>query len=165
LAQDNFSRLPQDVYRMVALVLLAELVRSLGDRERAAVLYQLLLPFRERSAVINCLVCTGSIARSLGVLATAMERWDDAEAHFEQALAVNKRLRSEAWVATTLADHARMLAARSQPGDRERALTLGLQALSTGEKLGMTRLAQEARALAELLDPGPASATTEGRSM
>ena len=82
----------------------------------------------------------GSVARSLGLLATVLARYDDAERHFENALEMNARIRARVWVAHTQHDYARMLVARDGPGDRARATALAAQALATAREVGMKPL-------------------------
>ena len=79
----------------------------------------------------------GSVSRYLGLLATALERWDDAAGHFEEALALNERMGARPWLARTEDDYARMLLVRGRPGDDERARELRDQALATFSELGM----------------------------
>src|SRR5262249_47036680 len=79
-------------------------------------------------------------ARPLGVLATLLGRYDDAECHFEKALEMNARIRARIWVAHTQHGYARMLVARDQPGDREKAAALAAQALATAREVGMKPL-------------------------
>jgi hypothetical protein len=52
------------------------------------------------------------------MLATCRRRWDDAERHFQQALAMNERLDARPWVVHTLRGYASMLLDRNAPGDR-----------------------------------------------
>src|SRR5215831_18764598 len=69
-----------------------------------------------------------------------LARYDDAERHFEKALEMNARIRARIWVAHTQHDYARMLVARDQPGDREKAAALAAQALATAREVGMKPL-------------------------
>src|SRR5262249_17193634 len=119
---------------------LAEVVSFVGDVRRAATLYDLLVPYVDRCAVSGALYCRGAVARSLGVLATLLGRYDDAERHFEKALEMNARIRARIWVAHTQHDYARMLVARDQPGDREKAAALAAQALATAREVGIKPL-------------------------
>ena len=57
-------------------------------------------------------VALGPVARYLGILAGAAERWEDAAAHFEEALALNAKVGALPWSARTREDQARM---RGQP--------------------------------------------------
>jgi len=91
-------------------------------------------------------VSTGAVSRYLGILASALGRFDDAVCHFEHALALNARMGARPWLAHTRHDYARMLLARGEAADRERAQDLLDQALVTYRALGMG--SHEARASA-----------------
>ena len=83
------------------LGLLSDVAVLLNDAERAAVLYELLLPAAACNAVDVPEIFTGAVARNLGVLAALMGRWADAEHHFEAALELNERFGAPPWVAQT----------------------------------------------------------------
>jgi tetratricopeptide (TPR) repeat protein len=149
LATDDFAAVPFDHEWLYALSFLAETVASLGDRDAAAILYRLLLPWAALNAVDQAEGIRGSVARYLGLLATTTERWDKAELHFEDALAMNARMGARPWLAHTANDYARMLHARSSRSDRERAEALLDGALGTYRELGMDDYVSAATALAE----------------
>jgi tetratricopeptide (TPR) repeat protein len=118
LAATDFADIPRDLDWMPALALLAETAAGLGDRGRAAVLYEQLLPYAGVNVVIGLgVVCLGSVSRFLGKLAATLERRDQAAAHFEHALDANAALRAPVWVAHTQLDYAALL--RSGPRARE----------------------------------------------
>lgn len=79
------------------------------------------------------------MARYLGILASTMTSWDDAQAHFEDALEANARMGARPWLAHTQDDHAHMLLARDAPGDSQRAELLLAEAVATYRELGMAR--------------------------
>jgi DNA-binding SARP family transcriptional activator len=149
LARDEFSALPFDQEWLFGMSLLAETAALLGDTDSAATLYRLLLPWKALNAVDQAEGIRGSVARYLGLLATTTERWDEAELHFENALAMNERMGAHPWLAHTGHDFARMLYARNSRGDRERAQALLDSALGTYRELGMDDYAAAAAALAE----------------
>jgi DNA-binding CsgD family transcriptional regulator len=74
------------------------------------------------------------------MLAATMAHWQDAEQHFEEALAMNANMGARTWLAHTQHDYAAMLVARNQPGDAEQAAALLQDALSTARELGMRAL-------------------------
>ena len=92
------------------------------------------------------------------MLAATMARWDEAEQHFQEALAMNTRTGARPWLAHTQHDYATMLLARGQPGERDKAMTLFEEALATARELGMRAL--EARLTARLSRDPPQPATT-----
>lgn len=160
LAVPGFEALPRDGSWLPALAALAECCAFLDDGARAAQLYALLLPF-ERYTIVGSggAGCIGSVARTLGRLAWTMRRRDDAERHFEAALAMNARVGAVPWLALTRYNYAAMLLARGRAGDRERAGALLAPALATAEELGMATLARRGAALAEQLRSAAAPQT------
>jgi DNA-binding CsgD family transcriptional regulator len=160
LALDDFAGLPRDFTRATTLSSLAFTCAALGDAPRAAVLYALLLPFAPynvRTTRIG-IVCFGSAAHYLGLLAATRQCLDDAARQFEAALAMNARLGSPPFLAISQYELARVLVERGGPGDRDRARALLDQALATAGSLGNRRLAGLARALRErVADTAPAS--------
>jgi tetratricopeptide (TPR) repeat protein len=152
LATGDFSALPFDQEWLFGMSLLAETSALLAHTDSAPVLYRLLLPWAALNAVDQAEGIRGSVARYLGLLATTTQRWDEAELHFEDALAMNARMGARPWLAHTANDYARMLHARNNRSDRERAQALLEDALATYRELGMddfaaaTALAHEIRA-------------------
>jgi DNA-binding SARP family transcriptional activator len=137
LAAHEFSGLPFDEEWDVSLCLLAEVAARLGDGERAATLYELLLPYADRVAFSYPEISMGPVSRLLGVLASTCRKYDDAAGHFENALAISERIGARPWFAHTQEDHAHMWAARRDAGDAEKARTLLDSAQSTYRELGM----------------------------
>jgi tetratricopeptide (TPR) repeat protein len=148
LAAHNFTDLPRDNYWLVSLALLAEACWILDETRHAELLYELLRPY-ERQHVLPGphAVYHGSLAHYLGLLATSVGRWNEATAHFEDALAAHARIAAAPFGARTQYAYADMLIRRGEGGDQERALELIGQALDTTEELGMTRLAEQVLAL------------------
>ena len=128
--------------RVFSWCLLAEVCSSLRNLAYARRLYELLKPHGYLNAVCHPVGAIGSVARYLGLLATALSRWDDAARHFEDALTMNTRMGARPWVAHTQHDYARMLLRRSDAGDR-RAERLLADALETARELGMRRLEEK----------------------
>ena len=144
LARGEFAALPRDSEWLLCLSVLAEVAAHLHDRNRAALLYRLLRPYAHLNAMASGEVAIGCVARYLGILATTTSRWDEAAAHFQDAMAMNARIGAVPWVAHTQLDYARMLRARGQPGDPEMATKLLADAVSTYRKLGMASWAEAA---------------------
>jgi hypothetical protein len=143
LAPADFAGVPFNDQWLVNMSFLAETARSLGDTKRAAILYELLLPYADRVAVTYPEISTGSVARYLGILASIMARWEDGATHFESALQVNARVGAGPWVAHTQHDYARMLLARDEPGDREKAAAILASGLQICQELGMAALGRK----------------------
>jgi tetratricopeptide (TPR) repeat protein len=146
-ARSSFSSLPFDMEWLYGMSLLAETAVLLEEHASSAKLYELLLPWEELSAVDFPEGHRGSIARYLGMLAAAMNRWDDAERHFARAVTVNEAMNARPWTALTQQDYARMLLARRRPGDCEHARMLLDAALTTFRELGMDGHTAAAEAL------------------
>jgi tetratricopeptide (TPR) repeat protein len=122
---------------------LADVCTLLGDNSRAQTLYELMLPYQRVNVLIGAgSACYGSASRYLGSLATTMGRWDQAERHFEDALAMNSAMGARPWLAHTQYQYARMLLARDQAGDSGMAATLLKDALATSRELAMHALEQ-----------------------
>ena len=66
--------------------------------------------------------CYGAADRYLGMLATVLGDTTRAERHFETALALNRRMGAQTWLAHTAYEYGRMLIARGDA--RERAMEL-----------------------------------------
>ena len=152
LARDDFAGLPFDQEWLYGMSLLAETSGLLGDSDSGAVLYRLLVPWAAFSAADHPEGFRGSISRYLGLLATTTQSWEEAELHFEDALATNARMGARPWLAHTENDYARMLHARNGRGDRERAQALLDAARKTYRELGMESYAAAAAALAQEVD-------------
>jgi hypothetical protein len=122
-------------------------VRYLGDRSSAAVLYERLSPY---SGVFSntAAVSTGCTDHYLGMLAAVLGRYAEAEEHFRDAAAVYEMIGAPAHLGRTFVEWARMLLARQQPGDADRARQLLDQALAAARELGLVHV--ERRAVAVL---------------
>jgi tetratricopeptide (TPR) repeat protein len=137
LAANRFEGVPATSDRLVNLGLLAEVAAILDATEHTEALYELLLPAAACHAFDLPEIFTGAVARNLGVLAASMGRWAEAESHFEAALEMNEQFGARPWVAHTQLEFGRMVMARAEPGDRERALDLLREARHGFEQLGM----------------------------
>jgi class 3 adenylate cyclase len=156
MAVNDFAWIPRDAAWLVSIVYLAEAAAFLEDTHRARVLYEMLLPYANRNIMVGIAACNGSASRYLGPLTATLGRWDEAERHFEDAQEMNGRMRARPWLARTWHGYAKMLLARDEPGDREKAVELLAQALDTAEELGMKALIEKALALkleAQGIDP------------
>jgi class 3 adenylate cyclase/DNA-binding NarL/FixJ family response regulator len=160
LAQHDFTDLPRDGLWVTCITYLAEVCTFLQDTARAATLYHLLHPYAGRNVIVGgAVVCYGAASRYLGTLATTMARWDEAEQHFQEALAMNIRTGARPWVAHTQHDYAAMLLDRSEPEDQIQAMTLLAESLATARELGMRALETRLAARMSPLTP-PLPATT-----
>lgn len=133
-----------------SLTYLTDAAAAIDDVETATLLYPLLEPHRGTNVQIGHLVaCFGSADRYLGMLATVLGEWEAAEAHFEDALALNTRLGARTWVAHTAFEYARMLLARRAGDDRARAAALLGQAVGLATEIGLVSITTRVEALGE----------------
>jgi predicted ATPase/DNA-binding CsgD family transcriptional regulator len=155
LGIDRFAAVPPDLDWAFALSLLAHACAATGNAVQAAVLYALLLPRASYVVTVDpASVCLGSTSRYLGMLATALGRFDDAERHFDDSDAMNTRLGARPLLAHTKVDRARMHLARHERGDLPRARELLAEASAAFEGLEIPHHAGKARELLESLPKG-----------
>ncbi len=116
LTRDDFAAVPFDEEWLVIMALLAETAGTLEDAGHAPALYERMLPYADRVAISYPEISTGAFARNLGLLATLMERWEDAEGHFEAATELNERVGAVTWLARTREAQAEMRRRRDAAG-------------------------------------------------
>ena len=142
LAANDFADIPQDGDWMIAITLLADVCTELMDAERAAQLYELLLPYRDGNVVIGLgAVCLGSAARYLGRLAGTMGQRSQAVEHLRRALEANAALQAPVHLAHTQLDYAHVL------GSGPEARALIDQATQTAAELALPAAARRAAEL------------------
>jgi eukaryotic-like serine/threonine-protein kinase len=143
LARDGFAQVPRDWNWLAAMFVLAEICVDLGEAKPAEILYRLLVPYSTRNAMLGWYYTYGSVAHALGRLAALLGRFDEAKAHFETALAANKGIRAAALLAHTESELAKLLLARDEGDDAERAGALFVSARRTAEALNLVRVKQK----------------------
>jgi len=157
LAEAGFERIPPDLTWASTMAYLAEVCFALGDAARAATLFALLAPHRDRVVVVTFAHgCEGAVARYLALLAATLGRWDEADDLFARAVVMNRRLEAIPQLGHTQRDWAAVLGRR---GETARAAALREQARATYAAAGMTHHA--ARLPGEEAPPAaaPAAAT------
>ena len=138
---DQLEVLPPEAAWSRAVAQLAMLCAELEDVALARRLYGLL----ERYAglyIASGIVFSGAVDHHLAVLATVLERFDDAEAHFRAAHRMHEEVGAPAWRARTRLEWGRMLQKR---GDTERAQPLLEQALAIATEIGQGSVARRAQ--------------------
>jgi tetratricopeptide (TPR) repeat protein len=146
LAAADFTDIPQDGDWMTAVTLLSDVAAGLGDAARAALLYDLLLPYAQTNVVVGlAAACLGSAGRYLGKLASTVGDLEQASEHFERALEANALLRAPSLLAQTQLDYASAL------GEGERADELIAAAARAARRLGLPALERRAAHLREQL--------------
>jgi tetratricopeptide (TPR) repeat protein len=135
-AAEAFRGLPDNYGAPYALTLVAAACARIGHHEGSIVLYDRLLRYRGLVAHLGP-VGSGCVDHFLGLLATSLGRFDDADGHFREATAVYLGLEIPIWLARTRLEWAAMLLTRRQPGDADRAQKLLAPALATARQLGL----------------------------
>jgi class 3 adenylate cyclase/tetratricopeptide (TPR) repeat protein len=140
LAETGFE-IPVDAKRSASLSCVAEVAFLLGDSDAAERLYELMSVYRHMTITAGIVtVCYGAASRYLGMLATTLGEFDEAEAHFEHALEMNQRIGTRPWLAHTKAEYAKLLRRRGRRGDSERAEALANEAWEIAAELDMVLL-------------------------
>jgi tetratricopeptide (TPR) repeat protein len=134
-AATGFTAHPLDVEWLHAMTRWADVCVHLRATESAELLYQQLAPFAHQIAFSGVTV-SGSVSHSLGGLAGLLGRCQDAEEHLARASEVHERLRAPYHLALTRLSWARMLLARSAPGDAARAAKLARWAHTAARQHG-----------------------------
>jgi hypothetical protein len=116
----------------------------LGDRPWAGLLYDLVLPYRDRACSAGSSSFLGCAHHHLGTLAATLERWDDAELHFAAALDRHAAMSAVPFLALTKQSYARMLLDRGRPNDRDRADALQEEAGRVTAALGLRAIERRA---------------------
>jgi tetratricopeptide (TPR) repeat protein len=138
LGPDGFGAIERDMNFYAGASEFAIAVGVLGDGEAAAQAYDVLRPYAGRTfPIARAAVCWGPADCFLARLAATAQRWDEAEAHFEQALAACERLGARAMGARTRWWYAEMLRARGRPEDARRAAELAALALEEAGAMGL----------------------------
>jgi tetratricopeptide (TPR) repeat protein len=149
LGTNNFECIPKDMsLTPITLMNLSEVAVALGDARRASQLYDLLKPNAGRLLVAGLYsACCGATTHWLGMLAATMQRWNDAAAHFENAIETNARIGARPFLARSQHEYARMLIERNESGDKDKARTLLDEAIPTYSELGMPTFLEDAEEL------------------
>jgi len=128
-----------------SLIYLADACSAVGDAETAALVYPELAAFAGVNVMVgHGVVLHGSADRYLGMLAAELGEHERAAAHFEAALALNRRMGATTWLAHTAFQYGRLLLAS---GDLARAGELLGEAAALAEGIGMPALRLRIRAL------------------
>ncbi len=142
LAGENFA-VPLDNAWMLAVPQCAAVCAFLGDRGRAQVLFDLLLPYASQISFTSG-GALGAVAHYLAALATTFGDFDEAERRFASAATTHERIGAPIWLARTQLEWARMLLARARPGDVERARDLLGQVVATARERGLANIERRA---------------------
>jgi tetratricopeptide (TPR) repeat protein len=132
------ERIPANALQLFSLGILSEMSNACEDEKGACSLYCQMTPYAKHNIVVSWgAACDGSVSHYLGLLANTLGRADDAVGHFEDALEMNRRMNFVPFVARTQHYYAATLLERNQGGDRERAIGMLSDAITTYRRLGM----------------------------
>ena len=143
----DFADLPLDGLWILHVSSLAQAAVLVRDERRAARLYELLLPYAGRLAVSVSTLPFGPVAMRLGMLASLLGRWDEAESHFEAGTKLCEEIGARPAMARALIEHARSLFDRGGAVEKDRAEDLSNRAAGLAQGLGLEGLAERALAL------------------
>jgi DNA-binding CsgD family transcriptional regulator/tetratricopeptide (TPR) repeat protein len=162
LSADGIERFRKTLW-LASLTHLTDACAALGDVTTAELVYPELEPFAESNILIGHLVsCYGAAARYLGMLASLLGDADRAEAHFERAMELNRRMEAWTWVAHTAYEYARSLLRRGRDGTGRAEALLG-EAGELAQRIGMPTLLRRIRSL-EVDVPARAAPLPDGLS-
>jgi tetratricopeptide (TPR) repeat protein len=155
IAANRFASIPCETAWTAVMANLSDVCCFLGDRQRAALLYEQLLPFAAMNIVLGPVpyACSGPIAHYLGMLAVTMGERRKAEVHFEYALEMAEKMRMPAVRAHTLFEYGRMLSKSRSRGDAKRGAAHLAAASETARLHGMKMLEEKLAALLDESDP------------
>ena len=143
LASGELS-IPDDRMRMIVLSHFGEAAALAGRTELAERLCDDLLGFE--GLMFDCGVLqfvVGPVGRPLGMLASLLQRWEAADAHFEAAIRAAKDMEHRPAVADTTFQHARSLVARNQWSERGRAREMAEFAEAEAREMGYVPLLRQ----------------------
>lgn len=148
LVDPGLSRVPRDSLFPTVLSFLASAAAIVEDAEAAAVLLPHVEPYRGQVLTVSgWLAALGAADRFEALLLAALGRDREAEARFDSARALERRIRAEPFVARTDVAHAELLLRRGRPGDHDRARSLLLGAEGVAARLGMDGVLGQVAAL------------------
>jgi DNA-binding CsgD family transcriptional regulator len=163
LLADGLRAVTRDALWWGTLSYLADTCAAVGDGEAAAALHAEFLPCAGLVVQVGSfLAAYGAADRYLGMLAALLGRPEEAEDHFQAALALETRAEMPVWVAQTRLAYGRFLAERGGSVEGGQARELLSQAHQEAQRLGMLTVARQA---AEVLDgarPVPAAVAVGG---
>ena len=147
LGSENFRDLRRDGGWLLGLAVFSIACWYVGDAERARGLYDLMLPFADRSAtILNAAVNLGNMHLYLGVTAATFGEVDKGIDHLAEALRRNDAMGLRPVVAPNRVYYAKALLKRGEPADKELAILQLNIAIEEAQRLGMRADLEEALA-------------------
>lgn len=148
LVHEDLARVPRDSLFPSALSFLTIAAFALRDADSAGVLLPHVELYRGQVLVVSGVVAAlGSADRFEAMCLATLGRYEEADVRFESARGIERRIRSEPFVARTDVAHAEMLLRRGTCADQERARSLLAGAEEAAARLGMDGVRRQAAAL------------------
>ena len=129
----------------------AEAAIACRDPKCSRTLFDRLAPWADQAPYPG-LTVDSPVSHYLGGLATVLGRYDDADAYFARAAALNDRANAKFFAARNNLSWATMLAERNAPGDNERARDLLTKAHAAAAAQGYANIERRAAEALQRLD-------------
>jgi DNA-binding SARP family transcriptional activator/tetratricopeptide (TPR) repeat protein len=142
----TFAALRRDYLWLATIAVLGRACARSQDRPAAEELYDVLRPYHPAIVSVQT-VWFGPVAYDLGLLATSLGRYTDADAHFAEAVKIHDHIGVRGMLAHTCLEWARMLLVRPGAADEERTRELLKRAVVTARDFGLRNLEQLASTL------------------
>jgi tetratricopeptide (TPR) repeat protein len=160
LAEGLETTLKQAPYPLATAALMGDVSAGLKILSYATTLYEYLLPFKDRYVIVGpTLTSFGSVSRYLGNLALALSMENEAIAHFEEALNLERKARDRPSAAYSQVALAKALVLRRAPGDLNRAGEILTVAAGEAAELEMHALAAHITSLGTTSEKDPNGAS------
>jgi class 3 adenylate cyclase len=144
LASADFSSLPYDPLRPLALAASAWVAASVGERGWVQVLERYLLPYHGL-CIRSGGIWWGPADTYLALLSQALGRPDEADQRFATAAALASRMGSPPWLARIQVEWADLLEQRARADDYDKATMLRVEAVATAKRLGLMSVEMRAQ--------------------
>ncbi len=156
LAAEGFRDLARDWMWLPLIKLLCESITRMGQRDWAATVYELMLPYAGQFIVNSNTVFYGSVEHWLGVAAAAAGH-DTAASHLKRAIRYNTAIEAPGWVARSQEALGSVLLSS---GQRNAGTAATVSAVRGYEALGLQRSAER---VAAALTPSTALAGSDAQ--
>ena len=140
LAANDFRPLGEGELFLTCLVYMIEACVELNDTDRAAALYQRLVPYSGQMLPHATAVSHGPADMYLGMLSSLMNNLDEAQKLFAKATALTEKSAPNMWQAHIMFRHAQVLKRHNFSGGRPKFDELVAQARAIAQAMGMVNL-------------------------
>ncbi len=140
LATNDFKPLGEDELFLTCLVYMIEACVELDDAEKAAALYQRMMPYSGQMVSHPTAVCHGPADLYLAMLSSLMNNLDEARELFARAAALCEKSAPNMWLPHIKYRHAQVLKRHNFSGGKSEFDRLIEQARSCARNLGMVNL-------------------------